>query len=57
MTSPHDAVSYSADLDRNLGENAVPGFVGDVQAASYFEFLAERRKLMAGLIRDYYRDL
>lgn len=47
----------SADLDRNLGENAVPGFVGDVEAASYFEFLAERRKLMAELIRDYYRDL
>jgi hypothetical protein len=31
--------------------------VGDVDVSTYKDFLAERRKLMAGIIRDYYRSL
>ncbi len=45
------------DLVRNLAENAVPADIASVDASSYREFLAERRKLMAATIRDYYRSL
>jgi hypothetical protein len=46
-----------SDLQRNLAENAVPAFIEDVTASSYREFLSERRKLMASLIREYYQAL
>jgi hypothetical protein len=45
------------DLSRNLRENALPLTLGQVTAATYREFLAGRRKLMAAKIRDYYELL
>lgn len=45
------------DLASNLVENAVPAGLVDVTAANYPEFLAQRRKLMAAVIRDYYQRL
>jgi hypothetical protein len=45
------------DLSRNLRENALPLTLGEVTAATYPEFLAGRRKLMAAKIRDYYERL
>lgn len=45
------------DLDQNLIENAIPVGLASVEAGSYMEFLAERRKLMAATIRDYYQEL
>ena len=45
------------DLSRNLRENALPMTLGEVTAATYPEFLAERRKLMAAKIREYYERL
>lgn len=45
------------DLARNLQENAVPLSVREATAGSYPEFLDQRRKLMAGTIRDFYRAL
>lgn len=45
------------DLARNLTESAVPAMLADVTAGSYQEFLAERRRLMAAIIRDYYQTL
>mgnify|MGYP003552766100 FL=1 len=45
------------DLVRNLAENAIPGFVEQVTAGTYPEFLTARRKLMASMIRDYYEAL
>ena len=45
------------DLQRNLAENAVPASLGTVPAATYPEFLRERRRLMAAYIRDYFERL
>lgn len=45
------------DLSRNLRENAVPPDLSSVMAASYLEFLTERRRMMAAAIRDYYQEL
>ncbi len=44
-------------LTQNLAENAVPATLAEVTAGSYPEFLTERRKLMAAVIRDYYASL
>lgn len=46
-----------SDLSRNLRENALPKTLGEVTAATYPEFLADRRKLMATKIREYYERL
>jgi len=50
-------ITDAADLERNLVENAVPAHLATVTAGSYPEFLAERRKLIAGVIRSYYDQL
>lgn len=50
-------ITTREELEQNLRENAVPESVNTVTAASYQEFLIERRKLMALAIRDYYRSL
>lgn len=50
-------ITASDDLAVNLAENAIPPGLAEVTAGSYQEFLAERRRLMALTIRDYYRAL
>lgn len=50
-------ITDADDLARNLVENAVPVQLSTVDAGSYREFLAQRRKLMAATIRDYYQAL
>ena len=45
------------DLANNLTENAIPPFIREVNAARYREFLEERRKLMADMIKRYYEAL
>jgi hypothetical protein len=50
-------ITDQEDLDRNLSENAVPARLEEVVAGSYPEFLDQRRKLMAAVIRDYYQRL
>ena len=50
-------ITDADDLARNLTESAVPAMLADVTAGSYREFLAERRRLMAAIIRDYYQTL
>lgn len=50
-------ITDADDLSRNLAENAVPPGLTNVTAGSYQEFLAERRRLMAAIIRDYYQTL
>ena len=47
----------ATDLRSNLKENAVPDSLSEVTSGSYPEFLAQRRKLMADLIRRYYQAL
>lgn len=46
-----------SDLEKNLAENAVPPYLETVTAGSYPEFLTERRKLMADMIRRYFDSL
>jgi hypothetical protein len=50
-------IKDAADLVGNLAENAIPAFVRSADAHSYKDFLAERRRLMAATIRDYYQAL
>lgn len=50
-------ITDAADLARNLEENAVPANLSEVSAASYPDFLADRRRLMAAAIRQYYEKL
>ncbi len=50
-------ITDRSDLERNLAENAVPTIIDSLDASSYREFLVERRKLMAAMIRDYYHSL
>lgn len=50
-------ITDPTDLARNLVENAVPTNLSAVIAGTYPEFLQERRKLMAAVIRDYYQGL
>ncbi len=50
-------ITDQADLSANLRENAIPDFISEVSAANYEEFLTERRKLMAQMIRRYYHSL
>ena len=45
------------ELKKNLSENAIPADIDSMTVANYDEFLQKRRKLMAHLIRDYYRSL
>ena len=45
------------DLRRNLQENAIPEGLAEVDVASYPEFLGQRRRLMAAVIRSYYEAL
>lgn len=50
-------ITDRADLERNLKENALPNRLEEVDATNYFEFLDERRVLMAMAIKDYYSAL
>lgn len=50
-------ITQYEDLKTNLTENAIPEFIHEVTAENYPEFLEARRKLMAQMIRDYYRTL
>ena len=50
-------ITDSDDLARNLAENAVPANLSDITAGSYPEFLVERRKMMAQVIRRYFDQL
>ncbi|MBC7298918.1 MAG: DUF262 domain-containing protein [Tetrasphaera sp.] len=50
-------ITDTQDLARNLAENAVPAELETVTAGSYQEFLVERRRMMAAVIRDYYQRL
>lgn len=50
-------ITDQADSEANLAENAIPGFIDEVSADNYPEFLEARRKLMAQMIRGYYQAL
>lgn len=50
-------ISSADDLEKNLEENALPQNLAEFTAETYFDFLRERRILMADLIREYYSSL
>lgn len=50
-------ITDADDLASNLAENAVPDDLAEVNAGNYREFLVARRRLMAAVIRDYYKSL
>lgn len=50
-------ITDRADLEANLAENAVPTDLHEITTESYRAFLAERRKLMAQYMRDYFEAL
>ena len=46
-----------ADVRTSLRQNTIPESIFTVRAEDYEDFLAERRILMAQLIRSYYESL
>ena len=50
-------INDAEDLAENLSENAIPSFIREVTAENYEDFLRERRRLMADMIRQYYEAL
>lgn len=46
-----------SQLNENLQENCIPLSVKNMDASSYEEFLTERRKLMASMMKQYYWGL
>lgn len=44
-------------LEENMKENCIPRAIKDMDASRYDEFLVERRKLMASLMKQYYMTL
>lgn len=50
-------ITDGADLESNLAENAIPSDLSTVTAETYKAFLAQRRRLMAAMIKAYYQSL
>lgn len=50
-------ITETYELKENLAANAVPESIYSTTAASYGDFLTERRLMMSHYIRDYYRSL
>lgn len=50
-------ITNSDELTNNLRENAIPAIITESDINNYDSFLAERRKEMAKLIKDYYYSL
>jgi hypothetical protein len=44
-------------LDDNLSENAIPRILLDATHKEFFQFMDERRKLMAQIVKNYYKNL
>jgi len=53
----YGSITDLADLRKNLEENAVPQSLMDERSLEYFDFLAERRKLIAAKLKEYYFTL
>lgn len=50
-------ISDAELLAANLSENCIPSNVDKMDVSSYEDFLLERRKMMAALIKKYYKGL
>lgn len=50
----YGAITRLDDLQANLAANCLPSNLGTYQPEQFEEFLAERRRLMAQKIKEYY---
>lgn len=53
----HSDIASKNDLLSNFKDNAIPEMLVQATAENLDDFMLERRKLMAGMIRDYYYSL
>ncbi len=53
----YGGITDVSDLLRNLEENCIPASITSMDISSYNEFLAERRRLMASRLKQYYFSL
>ena len=50
-------ITDTTALKKNLEENCIPPMIVEMDASCYDAFLAERRKLMADMMKRYYQSL
>ena len=50
-------ITSDAELADNLRSNAIPESLVNATHEDFFEFMVERRKLMALLVKEYYQTL
>lgn len=53
----HSDIDDKAQLFKNFSDNAIPEMLLTATSENFDEFLAQRRQLMAGVIKDYYHSL
>ena len=53
----HSDIVNEAEMINNFEDNAVPKILLQAEADDYDEFLQQRQKLMAEMVRDYYKGL
>lgn len=53
----YGGISSEDQLMENLADNCIPEMIFEANAENFEEFLAERRKLMAVKIKNYYKSL
>jgi hypothetical protein len=53
----YGSINTPGSLKANLAENSIPESIFETGLDHYEDFLAERRKLMAAALRDYYASL
>lgn len=56
-TLKYGGITNINDLKNNLTQNCIPESVFDMNIDNYFDFLKERRTLMAKKIKNYYKNL
>ena len=50
-------IADASALSKNLADNCIPGGIYEMGADDYDDFLAQRRRLMAGKIETYFKGL
>lgn len=53
----HSDITSEDELKSNFGDNAVPILLMKAVAVDYEEFLKQRQRLMAKMLKEYYRSL
>lgn len=56
-TSKYGGITDLSDLQKNMVENCIPASTSSMTLTDYIEFLAQRRKLIAQKLKEYYFSL